>query len=361
MQENKMLNDIQERLNAKTIHEVRRIARAVGAHSESSQKSSIMQAILAVAQGIVLPQPPSKRGAPPKSEETDERLVADIKICCEYCLALKSGEQGERQFLTVNDSGYGRRFSELTHVYPEKRISLSSERGQTDLRIIDLFVPVVLGQRVLISSDSNSGKTELIKSIAQGICRVYGDIKVIVLLLNARPEEVTDFKRTIKGAELFCSAFDVPAQNQVTNALRAFDCAKKYVENGYDAVVLADGLFSGYIGAEQVKQMLYCACNAEEGGSLTVVAALPKNTANFGDYSATASSEIVLSSELSRARIYPAIDVKKSYMGRESVHLTADELKVTNALRAKYSAEEIINIFKNTESNEEILLKYKNG
>lgn len=358
MQENKMLEDIAERLNAKTIHDVRRIARAVGAHSESSQKSSIIKAILAVAQGIVPPQPPSKRGAPPKSEETDERLVADIKTCNLYCSALKSGEGNEKQVVSVNDSGFGRKFSELTHIYPEKRIRLSSDGAQTDLRIIDFFVPLVLGQRVLVSSDSNSGKTELVKNIARGICANNPDIKVVVLLLNSRPEEVTDFKRSIENAEFFCTTFDMPSAAHASAAMRAFDYAKRQVEQCGDVIILADGLFCSYIPVENVKQFLYCACNAEEGGSLTLVCTLNKNLVNFGDYAATASSEIALSKELSGARIYPAIDVKKSYLGREHLIFTSDELKTTNSMREKYSAEEIINIFKTTETNEEVTEKY---
>lgn len=358
MQENKMLDDIAERLNAKTIHEVRRIARAVGARAESSQKSSIMQAVLAVAQGTVQPRPPSKRGAPPKSEETDEKLVADIKTCNRFYSALKAEGKDEKQFMSVSDSEYGRKFASLTHVYPEKRISISGCGENVGLRIIDFFVPLVLGQRVLVTGDNNSGKTELIKNIARGIYLNKKDIKVVILLVNARPEEVTDFNRCLSGCEFFCTTFDMPADVHASTAMRALGYAKTQVETGGDVVLLSDGLFCPYIPDEIKRQYLYCACNAEEGGSLTLVCAISRNADGYGDYASTAGSEIVLSKDLSAARVFPAIDVKKSYLSRENVILTADEIRAAKAIRDKYSAEEIVNIFKSTETNEEIIKKY---
>lgn len=424
-----LLAEIRENLNKKTIFDVRQIARALNVHSDYPQKPKIIEAILSYAEGIAEPQPPSVRGAPPKSDVYDERLVLQIEKCRSL---FKSGGKSE-SVLTVNDSanadsvsgrasgilektdsgwfiltptgeifvaesfitrysltagdkitgsfirkggsapalllieevnGFapestqsGRNFSSLTHIYPEKRLILG---GDTACRMIDMFSPLALGQRVFISAAAYSGKTSLVKNIANAICDGY-DISVVVLLLNARPEEITDFKRNLRGAELYYAAFDVPASYQARVAEAVFSYAKRMVELGRDAVVLADGLFGGYIADETARKYLYGALNADEGGSLTVISALPENASGYTAHIATANNVIKLSSELAARRIFPAIDAVKSFAGREETLLNGDELAAANYLRRNLSAEEIVKLFKSVSDNTEIISEYKNG
>ena len=349
-------SDIKNRLNAKTIHEVRMIARAVGAHSESSQKSSVIEAIMAVAENRLEPQPPSKRGAPPKSDNADLSIVADIKSCREFFMQLDNNS--EEQNLSVADSGADRKFSSLTHIYPDKLLTLD---GSTEARIADFFAPLVLGQRVFVTGGGKSGKTTCIKSVARAICADYHDIECIFLMLNARPEEVTHFERSFTGAEFFAATFDMPEAKQSSEAMLAFESAKQKVEEGLNAIIFVDGLFDGYISLDAIKKFLFCACNAEEGGSLTIIATLPENYSGISNILNTASSIIALSDELSKQRIFPAIDAKRCYLDREGALRSEDEISAVRNICKKFSAEQIIELFKTTNNNEEIIEKYKNG
>lgn len=423
-----MLREIEVNLNKKTIFDVRQIARALNVHSEFPQKPKIIEAILSYAKGETEPQPPSVRGAPPKSDMYDERLVLQIEQCRKV---FKSEEERPESVLTVNSSerdvsgkisgvleklgddwfvltasgevfvansflqryplkvgdkitgsairkndalalmvidevnGFspesaekGRDFSSLTPVYPEKKIVLSRGNNDTACRIIDIFAPLAFGQRAFISAAPNCGKTTLIKKIANAISE-NEEVAVIVLLLNARPEEVTDFKRNINGAELFSATFDALVSYQTRVAEAAFSYAQRLIELGKSAVVLADGLF--VTGGGNVKKFVGSALNADEGGSLTVICALPENVDDYDGYAATANNIIKLSSELAARRVYPAIDAVKCFAGREEFYLSEDELSAANALRRNYGAEEIVKIFKSTADNTEIIKKYKNG
>ena len=277
-----MLENIEERLDNMTIYEVRQIAREVKAHVTSGQKGMIIEAILSIARAEVDFAPVSRRGAPPKSDRYDEKLVSDILELREYFIALKNGGRSELK-MSVNDSAYeyalrsdkeycgyldtdgqnyflygkewvfvselfitrhslrlgdkicckGRRknsldmvgayeiltvngvpvqdvgerkeFSALTHLYPATRVRLS---GDVSLRIIDLFAPLALGQRGVISAPANSVKTTLIKSIAHVICANYRDFEFIILTLGARPEEITDFTKSSDEITYFYTTFD---------------------------------------------------------------------------------------------------------------------------------------------------------
>lgn len=358
-----MLSDIEERLVKKTIHEVRQIARAVGAHSESSQKGKIIETIMSIVRGEITPQSPSKKGAPPKSDNPDLQLVRDINACRQYCLAVKEGKEENFTFGVSADvpSGTRRNFSELTHIYPVERLELSTDGSDIALRMIDFFTPVALGQRAFISSGKRTGRTSLLKSIARGISSKYPDIKVVITLLNARPEEVTEFKREFKNAEICCATFDMLSDKQAGTAMFAFESAKRFTEIGGDAVVLADGLFTSGIDNESLKKLLYCACNAEEGGSLTVIAGIEEEITEYADFISTANMIIYLSQELAKERIFPSIDVKRSVVGREETILSRDGLAAGRNIREKLTSAEIVKLFENFENNSDILEKYKNG
>lgn len=252
-----------------------------------------------------------------------------------------------------------RDFSSLTRVYPEKRVELSSA-GDVTLRMIDLFAPVALGQRGVISSPASCGKTWLIKSIAHGICHKYRGIEVIILTLGARPEEITEFKKSSDNFTLFNTSFDKSDEEHLLIANVASDYAKRRVELKKDVVILADGLYEN-LPAEAVKNFLYCALNAEEGGSLTVIAAMPQ----YSNAAGAANMVITLSPELKAERIFPAIDILKSYTGREERLLSEEELSLAVALRSKLShgasAGEIVGYFKETETNVQIAEIIKNG
>ncbi|MDE7082206.1 MAG: hypothetical protein K2O89_00695 [Clostridia bacterium] len=424
-----MLKDVELRLDKMTIYEVRQIAREVKAHATSGQKGTIIEAILDIARGEAEFAPVSKRGAPPKSDKYDEKLVSDILGLREYFSALKHGEKSDPT-MRVNDSGYecgllsekeyrgyldfdgqncflhaeekvfiseffvtrfslrigdfivckGRKknladlvgvckiltvnglpaeesdfrrdFSSLTYLYPSMRVRLSCGLDAA-LRMIDLFAPVALGQRGVISAPANSGKTTLIKLIAHGICANYRDFEVIILTLGARPEEITEFSKSSDKVTYFYTSFDKSDEENLSRATLAFEYAKRLVELHKNAIVLVDGLYEN-IPTEQIKNFLSCAINAEEGGSLTVLASMPQEF----NYAGVANMVVNLSPVLAAQRIYPAIDILKTYSGREEVLLNEEEIKLSHKLRAKLAqgsaAEEIIKLFKETENNEEL-------
>lgn len=436
MRSEEMLKDVEERLENMTIYEVRQIAREVKSHVTSGQKGSIIDAILSIARGEVDFAPVSKRGAPPKSDKYDERLVADILGCREYFLALNSGA-AEKSTMSVSDSAYeqavlseklycgcldkegtnyflyakervfvselfvsryalrlgdlitckGRRknvadmvgaseiltvngvsveeplkrknFSALTHVYPVSRVHLAFG-NDVSLRMIDLFAPVALGQRGVISAPANCGKTTLIKSIAHGICANYRDFEVIILTLGARPEEITEFTKFSDKITYFYTSFDRSDEEHISRANLAFEYAKRRVEMNRNAIILVEGLYEN-IPSELIKNYLFCAINAEEGGSLTVIAAMPREF----NYGGVANMVLNLSPVLATERTFPAIDILKSYSGREEALLGEEERILSVALRAKLArgaaAGEIINLFKKTETNAELAQIVNNG
>lgn len=451
MTESRILNDVKSRLDKLNIFELRQVARAVGVHRPADgKKSRVTEAILSIATGETAPEPPSLRGAPPKSQQFDEQLVADIKTCREYYLALNAGASarepnvltvydsaaerlqkslkeycgildtsGEYAFLRVDENGYnggevfvhetfitrfklrygdfivckGMRktedqipglvevvsvngvacedlteraeFSQLTPVYPASIIKTECAGGDIACRIIDVFSPLALGQRAFISAPARAGKTTLIKQIAQGICANYPYLKVIVAALGERPEVITDFRRTLVDCELFYTGFDMPAENHLRTLRLAAEYAKRFPEAGEHAIILFDGITRlmqncpSEAAREEINKLLYSACNAEEGGSLTVVSTISQDDANHNSFIGLANMVISLSPELAEQRIFPAIDVKKSFADGEERLLGADALKTARALRAM-PLQEIIEIFKKTYSNGELIEKYSN-
>ena len=153
--------------------------------------------------------------------------------------------------------------------------------------MIDVFSPLALGQRAFISAPARSGKTTLIKQIAQGICANYPYLKVIVAALCERPEVITDFKRTLVDCELFYTGFDMSAENHLRTLRLAAEYAKRFPETGEHAIILFDGITrfmqncsSEAVARDEINKLLYSACNAEEGGSLTILSTISQDDVN---------------------------------------------------------------------------------
>lgn len=455
--ESRILTDVKERLEKLNIYELRQVARAVGVHRPADgKKSRVLEAILSIAQAVSAPEPPSLRGAPPKSQTYDEQLVADIKTCREYYLALNGGTVLEEpKVMRVNDSASEEResleltlsgildmggkyaflrvngcavtpdkdafvhesfinryslkegdfitgrcgrksldeapgliaintvngvqfeagrhrpdFSALTHVYPTVSIKTAAGKDDTACRMVDLFSPVALGQRAFISAPAKSGKTALIKKLAAGICRNYPHFKTIITLVDERPEDVTDIKRANIGCDLFCTTFDMSGENHIRTAHLSLEYAKRQVEEGKNVILLFDGitrLARAYADSdrakEEIKKFLFCACNAEEGGSLTIISTV--DSRNYGEYISVSNMCVTLSGELAEERTFPAIDVKNSYADGEERFRASSEITAASNLRGRIgkdiSAEYIIELFESTEDNAEIVEKFKNG
>ncbi|MDE6586246.1 MAG: hypothetical protein K2K80_06175, partial [Clostridia bacterium] len=249
-------------------------------------------------------------------------------------------------------------FSSLTPAYPVERIMLSRGCNSPAFALIDLFIPLAFGQRAVILSPAHGGKTTLIKEIASGISAGYPQAVVIILQLCAKPEELTDFKRAFPQAVRFTTGFCAGVDENTEVANLAFEHAKRLAELGKDAVILADGLVSA-CGAETVKRLFSGVCNTEEGGTVTAVVTLSDSGAE--EVVSAANAVITISEELSAARIYPAVDVKKSYAYREENLLSKDALSAANALRSKFSARDIVRLVNDNPDADSITENYKNG
>lgn len=419
------LREIAEKLDKMTIYEVRQIAREVRARTTSGQKGAIIEAILSYAKGETDAKPLSSRGAPPKSSKHDEKLAEDIRKLREYCLTEKSvgnvlsvaGEaeheseiagilylQGGDFYLYSENvraqvpssfiSRYGLRpgdevlgksktqgevcalisvenvngvtassserlnFSSLTPAYPERRIILSKAEKSPSFALIDMFVPLAFGQRAVIVSPAHGGKTTLVKEIARGISESRREASLIILQLCAKPEEITDFRRAFSSAGRFVTGLGSGREENIFILNLAFERAKRLAELKKDAVIIADGAYSA-CGEESVQKLLSCVCNTEEGGSVTAFFTVPPYGAE--KLISSANAVITISDELSSARIYPAVDIKKSYSYREEKLLSKDGLSAACALRAKYDAKKIAEIISATPDADILTEKYKNG
>jgi transcription termination factor Rho len=242
-------------------------------------------------------------------------------------------------------------FDNLTPVYPTKRINLESAPGEYSMRIMDLLSPIGKGQRGLIVSPPKSGKTILLQKIANSITRNHPEIKLLILLIDERPEEVTDMERSVKG-EVISSTFDEPAERHVQVADMVIEKAKRLVEAKEDVVILLDSItrlarahnivvphsgriLSGGVDSNALhkpKRFFGAARNTEDGGSLTILATALIDTGSrmddviFEEFKGTGNMEIVLNRDLSDRRIFPAIDVNRSGTRREDLLMKEDEL-----------------------------------
>ncbi len=243
------------------------------------------------------------------------------------------------------------KFDNLTPLYPQNRIQLETEKKAISMRIMDMLCPIGKGQRGLIVAQPKTGKTILLQQIANSVTVNHPEIILLVLLIDERPEEVTDMKRSV-NAEVISSTFDEPPERHVQVADMVLEKAKRLIELGYHVVILLDSItrlaraynaviphsgkiLSGGIDANAMhkpKRFFGAARNVEEGGSLTIIATALIDTGSrmddviFEEFKGTGNMELVLDRRLSDRRVYPAIDVNRSSTRKEELLLTAAEL-----------------------------------
>lgn len=279
-------------------------------------------------------------------------------------------------------------FQKLTPLYPQERLRLETEPTKLTQRIIDLVAPIGKGQRGLIVAPPKAGKTIVLQQIANAIATNNPEVHLMVVLVDERPEEVTDMQRTVKG-EVIASTFDRPAEDHTTVAELAIERAKRLVELGHDVVVLLDSItrlgraynlaapasgriLSGGVDASALyppKRFFGAARNIENGGSLTILATALVETGSkmdeviFEEFKGTGNSELRLSRQLADKRIFPAVDVNASSTRREEMLLSPDEVKITWKLRRalaglepQQALEAVLGRLKETQSNAEFLL-----
>ena len=280
-------------------------------------------------------------------------------------------------------------FGKLTPLYPSERLRLETESGKLTTRIIDLVSPIGKGQRGLIVSPPKAGKTLVLQAIANAIAKNNPEVHLMVVLVDERPEEVTDMQRTVKG-EVIASTFDRPAEDHTTVAELAIERAKRLVELGHDVVVLLDSItrlgraynlaapasgriLSGGVDSSALyppKRFFGAARNIEDGGSLTILATALVETGSkmdeviFEEFKGTGNMELRLSRQLADKRIFPAVDVNASGTRREEMLMGVDETKINWKLRralagleTQQALELVLTQLKDTSSNVEFLMK----
>jgi transcription termination factor Rho len=279
-------------------------------------------------------------------------------------------------------------FDNLTPLYPDERIKLETTQEEASMRVMDLLTPIGFGQRGLIVAPPYSGKTILLQKLANSITTNHPDAYLIVLLIDERPEEVTDMQRSVKG-EVIASTFDEPADRHVQVAEIVLEKAKRLVEHKRDVVILLDSItrlarayntvaphsgkiLSGGVDSNALhkpKRFFGSARNVEEGGSMTIIATALVDTGSrmdeviFEEFKGTGNMELQLDRNLFQRRIYPAIDVKKSNTRKEDLLIPAEELnrvwilrKVLNELNPSEAMELLVDRLKKTKSNADFLL-----
>ncbi|WP_435241789.1 transcription termination factor Rho [Streptomyces cucumeris] len=288
------------------------------------------------------------------------------------------------------ETGRGRpEFGKLTPLYPQDRLRLESEAGGLTTRIIDLVAPIGKGQRGLIVAPPKTGKTMIMQAIANAITRNSPECHLMVVLVDERPEEVTDMQRSVKG-EVISSTFDRPAEDHTTVAELAIERAKRLVELGHDVVVLLDSItrlgraynlaapasgriLSGGVDSTALyppKKFFGAARNIEDGGSLTILATALVETGSrmdeviFEEFKGTGNMELKLDRKLADKRIFPAVDVDPSSTRKEEILLAPEELnivwklrRVLHALDSQQAIELLLDKMKQTKSNAEFLMQ----
>ncbi|MFA7255482.1 MAG: transcription termination factor Rho [Candidatus Omnitrophota bacterium] len=311
---------------------------------------------------------------------------------------IRPPKEGERYFALLKvelinfeepDSGKDKiAFDNLTPLYPNQRIQLETTQEEVSMRVMDLLAPIGFGQRGMIVAQPYSGKTILLQKIANSITTNHPDAYLIVLLIDERPEEVTDMQRSVKG-EVIASTFDEPADRHVQVAEIVLEKAKRLVEHKRDVVILLDSItrlarayntvaphsgkiLSGGVDSNALhkpKRFFGSARNVEEGGSITIIATALVDTGSrmdeviFEEFKGTGNMELQLDRNLFQRRIYPAIDVKKSNTRKEDLLIPAEELnrvwilrKVLNELNPSEAMELLVDRLKKTKSNADFLL-----
>jgi transcription termination factor Rho len=310
---------------------------------------------------------------------------------------IRSPKEGERFFamlrvVSVNfdDTGIAQTrisFENLTPLYPKKRLNMETEIPDPSTRMINLFCPIGMGQRGLIVSPPRSGKTVILQKIANAITENHPDAQLIVLLIDERPEEVTDMRRSVEG-EVIASTFDEQASRHVQVAEMVLEKARRLVEHKKDVVILLDSItrlaraynqtvptsgkiLSGGVDSNALhrpKRFFGAARNIEDGGSLTIVATALVETGSrmdeviFEEFKGTGNMELVLDRRLADKRVFPAINIKKSGTRKEDLLLTSEELNKMWVLRKVLSpmddmevTEMIVDKMRKTKNNEAFL------
>ncbi len=282
------------------------------------------------------------------------------------------------------------KFEDLTPIFPNERIRLETSRENRAMRIFDIISPIGKGQRGMIVSPPKAGKTTLLKGVANSILQNCKDMHIIILLIDERPEEVTDIKEAIEGdnVEVIYSTFDELPENHKRVSEMVIERAKRLVEHGKDVTILLDSItrlaraynltvppsgrtLSGGLDPAALhmpKRFFGAARNMREGGSLTVLATALVDTGSkmddvvYEEFKGTGNMELVLDRKLSEKRIFPAIDIVKSGTRREDLLLDPDEQeavdivrKATNGLRPDESVEKILDLFVRTKNNKEFI------
>ena len=313
-----------------------------------------------------------------RSPKNGERYFALLKV---EQINFESPEKGKNKIA----------FDNLTPLYPDKQLKMETEKAKTEKnqdltpRIIDLIAPIGKGQRSLIISPPKAGKTIMLQNIAHSISANYPECYLMVLLIDERPEEVTDMQRTVKG-EVTSSTFDEPASRHVAVAEMVIEKAKRLVEHKKDVIILLDSItrlgraynavvpssgkvLTGGVDAnalQRPKRFFGAARNVEEGGSLTIISTALIDTGSrmdeviFEEFKGTGNSEIIMDRKVHDKRIYPAVDITKSGTRREELIFAKDDLQKMNVLRRIISSmgtmdaiEFLISKLKNTKNNAE--------
>ena len=282
-----------------------------------------------------------------------------------------------------------KRFDELTAVDPQPRITLEHKGCPPSCRLIDLFCPIGFGTRGLIVAPPKAGKTVLLQNIAGGIKHNYPDIELVALLIDERPEEVTDFRRNVP-AQVLASSNDHDIEMHLALGILAIERAKRMLEAGKDVVVLLDSLtrlgrafnnskrygnsgrtMSGGLDSKALevpKQLFGAARNAEEGGSLTIIATCLVDTGSradqiiFEEFKGTGNMELILDRSISERRLFPAINLAASGTRKEDLLMEAQEVKTVTALRRRLmnmppptQIEQLLKALERFETNEELV------
>jgi transcription termination factor Rho len=278
-------------------------------------------------------------------------------------------------------------FDNLTPLYPQERLKLETTRENSSARVMDLLTPLGKGQRGLIVSPPRAGKTMLLQNVANSITTNHPEVVLMVLLIDERPEEVTDMQRSVKG-EVISSTFDEPAARHVQVAEMVIEKAKRLVEHKRDVVILLDSItrlarayntivppsgkvLSGGVDSnalQRPKRFFGSARNIEEGGSLTIIATALIDTGSrmddviFEEFKGTGNSEIILERKLVDKRVFPAIDIQRSGTRKEELLIPREDLsriwvlrKVLNPLSPVEAMELLIDKLSKTKSNSEFL------
>ncbi|MDD4371297.1 MAG: transcription termination factor Rho [Anaerostipes sp.] len=288
------------------------------------------------------------------------------------------------------DAARREHFEDLTPIFPNQRLRLETQQSSLSMRMVDLLSPVGKGQRGMIVSQPKTGKTTLLKQIAKSISTNYEDVKLIVLLIDERPEEVTDFRESIEGenVEVIYSTFDELPEHHKRVSEMVLERAKRLVEHKEDVVILLDSItrlaraynltvppsgrtLTGGLDPAALhmpKKFFGAARNMREGGSLTILATALVETGSkmddviFEEFKGTGNMEVVLSRQLSERRIFPAVDIAKSSTRRDDLLLSKDEQAVVAALhkelgghRSEEMLEQTLNLFKRTKNNAEFV------